>query len=166
MSLALVRSRPATKAEKFFDRNDNFAATVKSFNFEGRQRIHTPVGVILTVIVKVILYSYGLKMLNKLLTGSNPNVITEIQPISFSAESDVLSMDTVSDTDIYNTDKRSFKFAFAMRNYLTREIKHDTNMVEWEVLVYKGTGQDHEHKEFQIGVHKCNASDYENFYAP
>ena len=76
MNFSLSKPRPATKTEKFFDRNDNFAASVKSFNFEGRQKIHTPIGVLLTVMMKVILYAYGVKMFYRLVTKDNPNVIT------------------------------------------------------------------------------------------
>ena len=86
-------------------------------------------------------------MFTKLYHKSNPNVITEIQPHSFSHDYDGLRMDTVSNTDIGNPKKRPFKFAFEMRNYETREIKHDSNMVDWEVHVHTGDGHEHDEKE-------------------
>ena len=35
-----------------------------------------------------------------------------------------------------------------MRGYIDHEFKHDINMVEWEVHVYKGNGEDDAEKEF------------------
>ena len=61
MKLTIAKQHPATKTEKFFDKNDQFAATLKHFNFEGRQKVHTSIGVLVTLVVKVILYAYGIK---------------------------------------------------------------------------------------------------------
>jgi len=164
----ITRNRPATATEKWLDKHDNFAATVKSFNFEGRQRVHTPLGLVVTFILTCILYAYGIKMFIKLVTGDNPNVITEIQPESFSNETapdGQLDIAVPSNADPYNENKKPFKFAFAMRGYLDRKIKNDTSMVEWEVHVYKGNGSD-EVVEHHVGVHTCNESDYAEFYSP
>ena len=163
MNLSLQKLRPATTYEKFFDRNDQFAATMKSFNFEGRQKVHSSVGVLMTVLVKVILYSYGIKMFTKLIKKDNPNVYTELQPESYSDEMHTLDMGVVSNEEVYSQNKKPFKFAFAMRGYLDHEIKNKTNMVEWEVHVYKGNGSS-EYTEFEVGVHACNDSDYKDFY--
>jgi len=140
MKLKLTKQGPATKSEKFFDRNDNFAASVKSFNFEGRQKVHTSVGVILTIIVKVILYAYAAKMFKKLVEKSNPNVMTEVENHRFSDEHNTLDMAQVSSADPFNEDRRPFKFAFAMRGYADKKFKNRTDMVDWEVHVYTGKG--------------------------
>ena len=76
--------------EKWLDSQDLFAASVKSFNFEGRQRVHTPLGIFVTFMYTVFLYSYGAKMFLKLVSGDNPNVITEIRPESYSSPIDPL----------------------------------------------------------------------------
>ena len=79
--------------------------------------MHTSVGVILTVIVKVILYAYAAKMFMKLINKENPNVMTEVEEHMFSDENNALDMARVSSSDPFNVDRKPFKFAFAMRGY-------------------------------------------------
>jgi hypothetical protein len=56
--------------------------------------------------------------------------------------------------------------AFAMRNYNTGEILHNHTMVNYEVHVYYGHGNNSDTVEHEVGVHVCNDTDYDRFYGP
>jgi hypothetical protein len=51
----LKSKKPLSAATKWMDGFDMFAASVPGFNFEGRKKVHSPIGVFLSLILSVML---------------------------------------------------------------------------------------------------------------
>ena len=64
-----------TKFADFFDTIDFFGASVPSHNFHGRHKIHTQIGVIMTLLVYAALLTYA--------TVKLMDVVQKDKPISF-----------------------------------------------------------------------------------
>ena len=147
---------------KFGDRWDFFGAPVKSFNFEGRQKVHTKPGLICSALVTLCLTTYALHLFIKLSSKSNPNVYTQDVKEQFSSPNEGHDLSQITQPDF----QKPWQMAFAMRNYNTGEILHNHTMIEYEVHVYTGDGKGTDTIEHQVGVHVCNETDYANFYGP
>jgi len=102
------------------DRCDLFATSVKQFNFEGRTKVHSSLGVCCSTICTVLMTCIALSGLARVLVGSSPNVYTVKYFDSYSTKDNALSWK-----------KNNFQIAFGMRGYIDHEIKHNSAQVLW-----------------------------------
>lgn len=96
MKLRTQKARPLTATEKWLDGWDLFAAQVKTFNFEGRQKVHSTMGCMVTLLVRGLLFCYASLMFQRLMVGSSPNIFFERKPNMYSSESEGLDLNNVT----------------------------------------------------------------------
>ena len=117
-----------TATEKWLDGFDSFAAGVPGFNFEGRTQIHSPIGVILSFILSLMLTGIFALRLIKFVSKSSTVSVNLIDL----AESD--------EKNEVNLKENNFSIAFQVVDYLSHEVLHDKSLVDWEVHIYEGSG--------------------------
>jgi hypothetical protein len=98
-------------------------------NFEGRESIHTHVGVILSFLIFFCVGAFASIKLIFLVIKHNPNISTFIEYDMFDGENSAI-----------NLDKHNFHIAFAVRDYKSNEYKNDPSKVTWRVDVFEGDG--------------------------
>ena len=65
----------------------------------------------------------------------------------------------------FNMDKHNFTMAFAIKDEITDVFKYDPSLVEWVVHIIEGDGTKSNVTQ-EVGVHKCNQSDWDKFFPP
>ena len=113
---------------------DIFAAPVPQFNLDGRERIHSLLGLLCSLVLFLIIFTFSLV---KLLHSKSP-LITSYQQIT---------------NQPVNVD---FQMAFFVQDSLTKKIKSNSNLVEWKGVVLENGKAVQE-----MGVHRCTDDDYE-----
>jgi hypothetical protein len=78
--------------------------------------------------------------------------------------SKVTVTDWIDEKTSFNFHEHNFQVVFGVENYHTREGVDDPNYVEWLVQLYKTV--DDVNTITPLRTHKCDESDYENFYTP
>jgi len=56
------------------DEFDLYASQLPNFNFEGRKEIGSPVGIVLSVIVCVLVFTISLIKFTEMVSNRNPNI--------------------------------------------------------------------------------------------
>ena len=98
-------------------------------NFEGRETVHTGIGVIFSVVIMICVGAYASIKLYFLVVKHNPNISTFTDYDMFDKE----------ETGI-NLDDAAFQIAFAVRDYRSNTYKNDPAYVTWRVDVFEGDG--------------------------
>ena len=81
------------KANNCYDSCDLFSTAVKPFNFEGRQRVHSCLGLCCTVILSFIMINLTLNGVVRLMSDSFPTVNQITYFDQYSSEGDTLSFE-------------------------------------------------------------------------
>jgi hypothetical protein len=108
--------------DKFFDSRDFFATPVQSFNFEGRKKLHTSIGVFCSQIVTILMLAYASQRCVVLFTKANPNIITFERFDMWASEKYAI-----------NITQEKFQIAFAVNDQVSKEQRDDPSKVEWAV---------------------------------
>ena len=98
---------------------DMFGAPLPGFNLGGEDTIKTYCGGLLSSFIIMITLLFASLKLNHLLSRYNPQVNDYVEKSHF------------DHTDIYSPREHDFRMAVRIENYLTGEMKHDSNMVKW-----------------------------------
>ena len=98
-------------------------------NFEGRDNVHTHIGVIFSFIIMLCVGCYSVIKLIFLIIKHNPNISTFTEYDVFDSEATAIELAD-----------QNFHMAFAVRDYKTNEYKSDPRYVTWRVDVFEGDG--------------------------
>jgi hypothetical protein len=74
---------------------DMFGARIPTFNFEGRNKVGSPTGLVATVFFVVLLGSFAGFKVSRLITGGNP-LISESMEIDFYDENERIVLDKIN----------------------------------------------------------------------
>jgi len=144
----------SNKMDKFLDKVDLYGSVVMQQNFEGRNAVHSSVGVAFSILVYCFMVIYLTNAFSSLIEGSNPIVNTLME----------LDVHT-SEAGSFDMTERGMFFAFGMRDYLTDEYKDASKYVEWHAKVYEGDG-DKADASHDVKMRKCKPEDWKRFYTP
>jgi hypothetical protein len=124
-----VKDRSSNKWEARFDQMDLFAACMPPMNFEGRTRVHTSLGMTISMIVYFLCGVYAFVKFRDLYEGNDPNVNNTHKYGMFSNEKDGFRLE---DTDY------KFKVAFAVKRMDSTYFLENRKYVEWEAVIVEG----------------------------
>ena len=94
------------KCDERMDWIDIFGATINPMNFEGREAVHTHIGVILSIVIIIVVGTYASIKLSFLIIKHNPVVAVYTEYDMFDTEQTAV-----------NLHDSKFKIAFAVRDY-------------------------------------------------
>jgi hypothetical protein len=124
-----------------------FAKKVPQFNFEGREKIHTQIGVIASMFVYLCVFAYGCIKGIELMNLQNPSVHKFTKYDMFAKEKEGL-------LPLNAEDGMQMKIAFAVKKSGSDEYYDDPKYVQWLAAFVEGNNSGDE-KRTHIGVHQC-----------
>lgn len=69
------------KVKTFFDRFDLFAIPVPNFTVEGNDKVGTPIGAFLSLVMVVVVLIYGIPKFIDMAWKQRPNIVEVIDPV-------------------------------------------------------------------------------------
>lgn len=148
------KSRNCSKERvwKNFSQIDLFGQEL-GFNLDGEERIKSVPGIIISILLLLVLFAYGISKFRGLLTYNNPNITTTVLQQYYDS------------TYVLNFKDHDVKVAFAVESYDDQRIgKDDPNYVQWVVQLTRIIGK--VETDFPLKFHKCTEQDYESFFPP
>ena len=143
------------KCNKLINNYDAFGIPPPHFNIEGRKKVTTAVGLILTVFASVLTITFAVSKILYMIEGRGA-IITSM----------VTKYPHVAEVDAIDPNNFEFKIAFSVQNARNvRESYDDPTKVRWVVENQYYTGSSRLKTQY-IGVHKCTSWDYGEFYPP
>ena len=138
------------------DEFDLYATQLPKFNFEGRKKIGSPVGIILSGIVFTLVFTVSLIKFTDMVSNRNPN-ISEMQEYN-------VFMNNETAMEVAN---KNFTIAFQVSDYTSQKALDDPAMVRWYVQFVERNGNDFDNELIQVvGTHICTQEDKEKFFPP
>ena len=147
-------SKHQVRMQGWFDSFDMYGSKISQFNFDGRDNIHSPVGIFCTILTLFFLITFCVSQLTHIITGYAPNY----------SVMDDLDM-FLTEEDAYPIGQNGFDIGFAVRDILTNEFKGSDKKVAWELHVYEGDGLTNKLVSI-TDTHICTEDDWSNFYTP
>ena len=117
---------------------------MQSFNFEGRERIHTKIGAFCSVLLYTLMFFL---ILDKFIQFW----------FHIGAHNQIYEKFHRHEIEETAYDVKDFHLGFTVKNYDTSDYKFDPSLVEWVVQINEGIG--HQVSQ-EIGTHKCNEKDW------
>lgn len=134
----------------FLHKLDMFAEPMPSFNLEGKQKVRTYPGGLLSLFIFYLTFMFSVIKLSHLLSRHNPIVNT------------YLERDVFDETFEFDIQREDLMVAFTLEDYNTLVTKSDTRYVKFFVQYSNMTNGDRQMHE--IGLHPCTEEDYAKFY--
>ena len=97
---------------------DIFGRPVPTFNLYGKEKIKTISGGVVSLLIPIIVLFFACFKFIHLIHRLNPNV------------SQVIQRNFYSDSDIFDTKEEKWRIAFALEDYLTKEMKTDEKYIK------------------------------------
>jgi len=98
--------REIQKKEKRLDKLDLFSTQMKGFNFEGRRKVHTSIGLVMSGILITMMVAFTSTRVLALANGKNNSLMVKELHNQHNNESEALSLDSID-----------FQIAFAVNDY-------------------------------------------------
>jgi hypothetical protein len=157
-------NKSATQIGNIFDRTDCFGQTVSSFNIEGHGRVGTSIGTCFSLVILLLMVTYG-AIKGKILVTRDKPLITETKLIDIRTELDELGQQVEVSFGELN-----YNLAFAItskdNNKVTKQrLLHDPNYVEWYTTL-KYYDEKGNKTRLNLTHHPCNNEDWANYYVP
>ena len=141
---------PRVGSFDFLRNIDNFGEAVPSFNIGGRAEIKTISGGIVTLIIFLVTFSFGVMKMQHLLEKKNPVINTNEEPLE--------------DGTIYATNGDEFMMAFAAERYDDARGLSDQKYIKWVAAYWVKTDNVWEIKWFPM--YRCTDDDFARFNLP
>ena len=130
---------------------DFFSTTLPSFNLKGESDVKTPTGGALSIVIRILTFSFALIKLQHLASHKNPSVIaTDFK---------------LDDDEVYEVARSEFMVAVALEHWLTGR-RDDPKYTYWGMVDRRIISNDEgfeELKDWYLG-HKCTDEEFERFF--
>jgi hypothetical protein len=145
------------KQTEWMDSFDLYSMELPEFNFEGRKKIGSPVGVFISVIVNILVLTMATIKFIQLLESNSKPIVSEITEYN----------DFISKETALQVGNDNFSIAFQVTDFSTDNDLDDPAMVRWEASIVEaddsGTVSD---ITIKVGTHICTEADKEKFFPP
>ena len=140
--------------DSLFNKFDMFGSSVPRMTIEGKSQVGTGVGFCITVFVAVIMTLFGSLQWFIIQTGANPQISISETTGAFISADDGLKL------------QEDFFFAFTVQHTISKKVLYDESLVRFIAVISEGDGIKQYQKKLEVGVHKCNATDFDKMSPP